>query len=113
MQVLTNLQIKLFYANLFKQVFIDLNHLTDPIMTFKRPLGARRHPQTTTTKPLIHYASISVLGLIAYSFGFASWLALLVGKVAFSVEWFLISKLFPSVIFFGTMHLPPITINKP
>ena len=32
-------------------------------MTFKRPLGARRHPQTTTVRPLIHYVTIPVLGL--------------------------------------------------
>ena len=32
-------------------------------MTFKRPLGARRPPHTTTVRPLTHYLSIPVLGL--------------------------------------------------
>ena len=30
MRVLTNPQIKIFHADLFKHVFIDLNQLTDP-----------------------------------------------------------------------------------
>ena len=32
-------------------------------MTFKRPLGARRHPKTTTVTTLIEYQPIPVLGL--------------------------------------------------
>jgi hypothetical protein len=35
-------------------------------MTFKRPLGAGRHPQTPTVRCLIHYVSINLLGLIQW-----------------------------------------------
>ena len=34
-----------------------------PIMTFKRPLGARWHPKTTTVTALFVYRTIPVLGL--------------------------------------------------
>ena len=34
-------------------------------LTFKRPVGAMRHPQITTTTCLIHYVSIPLLGLKA------------------------------------------------
>ena len=32
-------------------------------LTFKRPVGAMRHPQITITTCLIHYVSIHLLGL--------------------------------------------------
>ena len=48
-RVLMNPQIKIFHANWFLNVFIDLKQLTDP--------------QATTARPLVHYVSIPLLGL--------------------------------------------------
>ena len=44
MRVLTNPQIKIFHANLFKHVFIDLNQLPDPLNDVQTSFGGKAAP---------------------------------------------------------------------
>jgi hypothetical protein len=63
MRVLTNPKIKIFHANLFKQVFIDLNHLTDPHNDAQTSFGDKAAPAQYHATTLDDYRSIPVVGL--------------------------------------------------
>jgi hypothetical protein len=63
MRVLTNLKIKIFYANLFKQVFVDLNQLTDPHNDVQTSFGDKAAPVQYHAATLNDYRSIPVVGL--------------------------------------------------